>query len=367
MAQENQTTNQEDSSITEEKTVNEKSKKKEVAPKSKEDSLSVGKYLEQKRIEHGYSIGQISIETKISERIIENLEKENFQDLPKKVYLKGFVKNYCKVLKISDVQAQNLLEKNFVQEETRPNIEGRFSNHAGTESSKSKIVLIISIIFVAGLGYALLKAFKKDTPKISTKKITTMTLSSETPLHAPSNEVISSETNLAEAKTENNLSIKTEVQEVQKDEGDAEKKLELSFRPFPASNYQIDKGKDENFIKENFSDALLSEKSNFSQKIILKAIGGETWLAYQKDETNEVVQKILKPDQELIILSDEVSLVLGNSNVVSMYHNGKVIKVASSNGIRSLVFPISSANKYRLPLFYYDEDKNFISSKSKKE
>lgn len=364
MAQENQSTNQEDSSITEEKKVNEKSKKEETAPKSKEDSLSVGKYLEQKRIEHGYSIGQISIETKISERIIENLEKENFQDLPKKVYLKGFVKNYCKVLKISDVQAQNLLEKNFVQEETRPNIEGRFSNHAGAESSKSKMVLIISIIFVAGLAYALFNAFKKDTPKISTKKITTMTLSSETPLHAPSNEVISSETNLSESKPEDSPSIKSEVQE---NEGDSEEKLDLSFRPFPASNYQIDKEKDQNFIKENFSDALLSEKSNFSQKIILKAVGGETWLAYQKDETNEVVQKILKPDQELIILSDEVSLVLGNSNVVSMYHNGKVIKVASSNGIRSLVFPISSANKYRLPLFYYDEEKNFISSKSKKE
>ena len=111
----------------------------------------------------------------------------------------------------------------------------------------------------------------------------------------------------------------------------------------------------------------MSEKSNFGQKIILKAVGGETWLAYQKVETGEVVQKILKSDQELLILSDEVSLVLGNSNVVSMYHNGKIIKVASSNGIRSLVFPISAASKYRLPLFYYDEEKNFISSKNKKE
>ena len=94
------------------------------------------------------------------------------------------------------------MEKNFVQEETRPNIEGRFSNHAEAESSKNKIILLVSILFVTGLTYALYKAFKKDSPKTAAKKITTMTLSSETPLHAPSNELISSETNLANSKKE---------------------------------------------------------------------------------------------------------------------------------------------------------------------
>ena len=86
MAQENQSTNQEDPNISEDKAAVKKPKQEQeqASQKSKEDSLSIGKYLEQKRIEHGYSIGQVSIETKISERIIENLEKENFQQLPKK-------------------------------------------------------------------------------------------------------------------------------------------------------------------------------------------------------------------------------------------------------------------------------------------
>ena len=139
--------------------------------------------------------------------------------------------------------------------------------------------------------------------------------------------------------------------------------IDITFKPFPSSNYKIDQTKDSSFINDNFSETLLYEKSNFSQRIIVKATGGETWLAYQKKESGEVIQKILKDDQELIILSDEVSLVLGNSNVVTLYHNDKVLEVASNNGIRSLVFPVNASKNYRLPLFYYNDDKEFVSSK----
>ena len=375
MSQVNQTGNDRDEQKTEEITTQTSipsNDQKSETPK-KEDSLSLGKYLEQKRIESGYSIKQISLETKISERILENLEKENFQQLPKKVYLKGFIKNYCDVLKISDQQAQSLLEKNFHQDHDKPNIEGRFSNHDETESSKNKFIIVAAmLVFVFG-GYGLFKAFTKKDEATASLKIKTVTLSSDTPLHAPSNKIIASENQMdssKEAAKQNDqktiAKVGSEEESEKEDELESEV-IDITFKPFPSSNYKIDQTKDSSFINDNFSETLLYEKSNFSQRIIVKATGGETWLAYQKKESDEVIQKILKDDQELIILSDEVSLVLGNSNVVTLYHNDKVLEVASNNGIRSLVFPVNASKNYRLPLFYYNDDKEFVSSKEIKK
>jgi cytoskeleton protein RodZ len=366
MSQVNQTENDLNKKSDDDKSDNplESKSSPQVAPQKKEDSLSLGKYLEQKRIEIGFSIKQISIETKISERILENLEKENFQSLPKKVYLKGFIKNYCKVLKVSDQQAQSLLEKNFHQNLTTPNIEGRFSNHDETESSKNKLFIGAAFLAIVFGSYGIYQALTKTPEKEGQVKIKTVTLSSDTPLHAPSNETIISENELDQSV----ISVKKD-EPVEKEPED-NKELEdstITFKPFPNSNYKVDSSKDSDFINDNFSETLLYEKSNFSERIIVKATGGETWLAYQKKESGEVIQKILKDDQELMILSNEASLVLGNSNVVTLYHNDRILKVASSNGIRSLVFPKSASKNYKLPLFYYNEGKQFVSSKAVKK
>ena len=56
-----------------------------------------------------------------------------------------------------------------------------------------------------------IKHSKKTHPKTAAKKITTMTLSSETPLHAPSNEVISSETNMADSKKKKMLHPQNDI------------------------------------------------------------------------------------------------------------------------------------------------------------
>ena len=58
----------------------------------------VGDQLRDLRESKGYSLKYISQQTKISVRILENIEKSNFKELPNKTYVTGFLRSYCRIL-----------------------------------------------------------------------------------------------------------------------------------------------------------------------------------------------------------------------------------------------------------------------------
>jgi len=57
-----------------------------------------GRELKQVRERMGIDLQTVSKETKISLRILESLEEDNFENLPALVYLKGFLKSYAQCL-----------------------------------------------------------------------------------------------------------------------------------------------------------------------------------------------------------------------------------------------------------------------------
>ncbi len=57
-----------------------------------------GRELKQLRERMGLELQTVSKETKISLKILESLEEENFEKLPALVYLKGFLKSYAQCL-----------------------------------------------------------------------------------------------------------------------------------------------------------------------------------------------------------------------------------------------------------------------------
>ena len=57
-----------------------------------------GRELKQVRERMGVELQTVSKETKISLKILESLEEENFEKLPALVYLKGFLKSYAQSL-----------------------------------------------------------------------------------------------------------------------------------------------------------------------------------------------------------------------------------------------------------------------------
>ena len=57
-----------------------------------------GKMLKQIRERMGVELKTISMETRIPVRVLEGIEEENIQQLPARVYLKGFLRGYARCL-----------------------------------------------------------------------------------------------------------------------------------------------------------------------------------------------------------------------------------------------------------------------------
>ncbi len=65
------------------------------------DEMISGEHLKKIREEAGLSLKALTASTKISSFIITSIENNDFYCLPAEIYVRGFLKNYCKVLRLS--------------------------------------------------------------------------------------------------------------------------------------------------------------------------------------------------------------------------------------------------------------------------
>lgn len=63
---------------------------------------NIGKRLKEQRLEKGYTFQEIEKETKIRRRYLEALENEEWDIFPGIIYLKGFIKTYCRYLDLDE-------------------------------------------------------------------------------------------------------------------------------------------------------------------------------------------------------------------------------------------------------------------------
>ncbi|MDO9183216.1 MAG: helix-turn-helix domain-containing protein, partial [Bacteriovorax sp.] len=77
-----------------------------------------GEFIKFHREKNNFSIEELSSKTKIRIKQLENIECNNFMDLPSKVYLIGFLKTICSVLKIETTEAIKYLDQANTNEPT---------------------------------------------------------------------------------------------------------------------------------------------------------------------------------------------------------------------------------------------------------
>ena len=312
---------------------------------------SLGTYLIELRESKETSLKQISIETKITETVLKNIELGKFDELPKKIYLQGFIKTYCQYLGESHTEALRLLDQEFSQEDNRPNIEGRVNLYDGVSNSATALLPKIIFVGVIVIGTALYWNYSNTEAPSEVKaveKISAEKLTSSTPLLKPTNKAFVQE------KSEEPV---VAVEEKKKEES-VEETQKVTFKPFPKTNYILSKNTN---IDEIFSENSLIAESEFSEIVVIKASRGDSWIAYQKND-KEIKQVILKEGKELYLTGDFIKVVIGNSTAIDLLHNKKLLEVASDSGIRSLAFPPTTERKLQLPFFYTNEKNEFVAS-----
>lgn len=150
---------------------------------------SIGKKLQETRMARGLDLDQISRETNIARRYLEDLENEKFDDFPGESYLIGFLRNYCEYLDLDGNELVNLYRNQKIQEinvpasaliPPRPLFERLFGQNAG----RVKVALLVLLLLAAGAaGVVLLlphlqRAFPAaETPQTPVREPAVHTLS----------------------------------------------------------------------------------------------------------------------------------------------------------------------------------------------
>ncbi len=142
--------------------------------------LGIGEDLKRIREEKGLSIYDVEDETKIKATFIEAIENENFDKIPGRVYVKGFIKNYTKFLGLDSTIYLQRLNEHFQegkQEDILANSKPQLVRPIREKSSYGKIIKIISLLLIISvLGFAGYKGYeyltnRRDTnPNVVEKK-----------------------------------------------------------------------------------------------------------------------------------------------------------------------------------------------------
>lgn len=113
----------------------------------------IGERLRAERLAQDLSLEQIEEYTKIRKFYIEALENDNYAALPDKVYIVGFLRSYCKVLKIDSqeiIEEFNLLWPSMEDVELETNIDkGRQVKNAPRINFNYNKLLRFGIIILA--------------------------------------------------------------------------------------------------------------------------------------------------------------------------------------------------------------------------
>jgi len=114
---------------------------------------NVGEILKNTRIEKGYTFEQIENYTKISKRYLEAMENEEWDILPGDVYLKGFLKTYCRYLGLDEKELLTEMQYNSEPEIITQNASAKIDMNVIPRKKMKRVLGIIAIILLLMTSY----------------------------------------------------------------------------------------------------------------------------------------------------------------------------------------------------------------------
>lgn len=361
--------------------------------------VSLGEFLKSKRLEKNFSLEKLSQKTKISVNILKSLELNDFQSLPSPAYIKGFVTSYAKVLGIPQTEVVSRMEQTYQSSVGKPfpalNHTKNFSRKIEIASVEEKvaeqkaspdklisssdsilsntksifpIAILATIILLFIGGYKIVSTVIESEVNTTKSKVTGPKIESSSALVNPSEQPPKQEPKPEEkvpelpAATASETKAEAAQSIVQKPEADVtepvkEAKKELR-RNFPTVRFSkirsrlftIKTDAPENSDPEIIPPKIKAAIKPELQNVYVKATDGNTWLSYKVDN-KPIESVIISKGNDLFLQGSEIRMFLGNVNVTKIFYNNFLIDTPNKSGVKSLVFPETSNEKYVLPLF----------------
>lgn len=211
-------------------------------------------------------------------------------------------------------------------------------------------------------------------------EITPQTLTAETPLQeelpeaTPSVSEDDENQSLSLDSKENNAeeepaptptkTVKTEKKEAdstQNEEQKEEAEEKQNFYKMARTLYSFDEDMSQDRINELLPSRFRVNPAEGIYSVFITASQGDSWLTYKSDD-EEIRKFVLKEGRSILIRGKLTRVFIGNLGAVNIFLNNKPLKVSSSSGVKSLIFPQEQSSNFVTPLFIYKKDGSVITS-----
>lgn len=306
--------------------------------------------LIRKRSQKNLSIDQVWKSTRISQRIILDLEEGRFENLPSKVYLKGFLRSLAKFYEEDEkvfLSALNEIfpEKSQTEEVTkkasmntaREQIEFKAPNNIFAKNSFSP-KLILGAVFLTSLTLLLYSYFIKNADKkpivATEKKVKPEEIINIKPIVKKANYPTLSSPN------EKTVTVQKEIKSTEVSQTSIDPSLLFELFRVPSNDK----------YKTKYPSAL---RSTDGHGIFLISRRWKSSVIYVEDDDEVKEQKIPKGTGYFFKGQTRLLLKLSSTNHFEIFYNGQILKLTEYNPNAYIIFDEFGGN-YRHPLFKED-------------
>lgn len=338
------------------------------------EAMTLGQTFRKRREEKGLSLKVISQQTKIHIGLLEYLEADQYEKLPSKTYIRGFVKSTSKILGLNIEEMLVLLEKAYVDNKAQlphssDNKEIKTETARNTLSSMAETPLeavrsvtmssttfvakfVVGFLIVGIIFFNIKNNFEKNKSDVDVELPEVLTTLPKK--KAPAPKVVTTPTS-TELKTEEPIKINLIEEKNQK--------VDITLKDVKLENISIG---EKQFGPDNLSaeqvEAYLPAKYRINttkgvETLFLNAVDGDAWLTYKVDD-KEIKKFVLRQGRTLFLRGALIRVFIGNTRSLKAFYNNKPINLSlnSKSGIKNLVLPDELKTKYLSPLFVFLED-----------
>lgn len=275
---------------------------------------SVGHLLRKARVMKGMSVEDVSRQLRLSVLQIEAIEKENYEKLPGRTFLRGFIRNYANLVQLDPIPLLQLLPEStpvISTYERTPfkNKQISFSSNRENSGNNRLTTAIVFFTIIAGVYFIFANDIWIKTPETNSvsdgAKFESGTASVEIQLPLPGT-----------AKTA--ISSQANQQSEINGEKSSEAELDTKTEAIQAKNKPVTQGAEK-------STATPSDSGNLYFQLT-----GDSWIKVVDGTGASLFEQLKKNGSEQVITGKRpFSIVIGNASAVNLTYNDKIIDMAS--------------------------------------
>jgi cytoskeletal protein RodZ len=292
--------------------------------------ITAGEVLKNKRESLGKSLEQVSVDTKIQKRFLEQIEDNQYDKFDSDIFVTGFIKIYSKYLGLDTEKILAVYRrsnpKNGKSEQKDSSFLSKKKRSSTIRITPQLIAILTIVLFVFSVvGYVGYQIYKFQRPP-------------QLEIISPTNEYVSEEDRIiVKGTTDSFTTIEINSIPIDKDDnGYFEQEVELnigintiSIKAKKNSNTQLETTRTVKVIYQPENNFPV-EQDTKEFKILLSINSASAWIKLDVDNINQISQ-ILEPNTEIeFVFEDSFFLSTGRVQNTELRVNGEIISISST-------------------------------------